>query len=340
MARQKLAIIPTGGTIMSVETPRGLAPGVRATELSGFVLEHAPSLFDNFAVTFIPFEQKDSTRIDSRDWIEIVRLTYRASQEGNKVLITHGTDTLAYTSSALSFALRKPSTNIVLTASMREPRHPRTDVSKNLSDAGRFLLEDTQGIHVVFHSKVMPASRITKVDSVRVNAFQTINHKNIAIIKGNDVVYRKQIVTSADVETGFFDTFDRRVYTLKITPELSPDIFDVLISKRYKGLVVEAFGSGNVPDNPTELISGGLAGKINEISPKTPVVITSQTVYGGVHLDYEAGSLIEIPPAINGRDMTPEAAHVKLMWCLGQGMNIEGIRAAFRTNYSGEITLT
>lgn len=164
MGREKLVIIPTGGTIMSAETSEGIKPGL---DLLKLLHRHAPYVLDNFNIRqTVPFPQKDSTLIDTKDWTKIAKTAYRASTEDNNVLILHGTDTISYTAAAISFAVIKPQTSIVIVGSMRIPEHPETDVSKNLRDAGIFLSENMPGVYMVFNGKVMVASRVIKIKSI------------------------------------------------------------------------------------------------------------------------------------------------------------------------------
>jgi len=336
---EKLRVIGTGGTIAATATEKGDKPTIGVTTL----LHKIPQIRERFDSDPIQLLQKDSTFINHKDWARIAREAYHASAQGNKVLITHGTDTLAYTSAALSFAIQNPQTSIVLTGSMRLPEEPETDALKNLTDSAIFLLEGAKGVYVVFNGKVMTASRITKVHSTDVNAFDTVDGKYVATVEENRVVYQNKLVES-NAQTNLADTFDNRVCTLKVTPSLPKDVFDAILDKGFKAINIAAFGTGNIPYTSSkgdpEKVLGGLLRKAIQTARRVPVVVTSQAAHGGVDLrKYEVGRKIEIPPMISGEDMSQEAAHVKLMWCLGQGMNLDEIRRSFERSYAGEITV-
>lgn len=339
MVKTKLAIIATGGTIAASSTVQGAKPTMGVIEL----MQQVPNFIERFDFTYNQLMQKDSTLIDHRDWIKIAREAHKESSQGKKVLILHGTDTLSYTSSALSFAIQNPQTSIALTGSMKMLENKETDVIKNLSDAAVFLSQNRKGVHVVFNGKVMTASRITKVSSVDINAFETVDNRYVATVEGNVVTYNQELFEIKG-NPALINRFDNRVCTLRVTPGLSKDIFDAILQKGFRAINVTAFGTGNIPytfDNKNpENVLGGLLRKAIQTARKVPVVITSQTIHGGVDLKkYEVGRKIEIPPLISGEDMTQESAHVKLMWCLGQGMSLDEVRMSFEKNYGGEITI-
>ena len=202
MEKPKLVVIGTGGTIAASATATGDKPTIGITTL----LHQIPYIRENFESDPVQLFQKDSTLIDHKDWARIAREAYRASSKGNKVLILHGTDTLAYTSSALSFAIQNPQTSIVLTGSMRMPEDPETDVKKNLLDAAIFLSEQTKGVFVVFNGKVMAASRITKVSSTDINA-----HERLSIV---DVEHGAQPLI--DDKTGSVLAVNGEIYNHKL----------------------------------------------------------------------------------------------------------------------------
>jgi L-asparaginase len=340
MERAKLTIIATGGTIAASSTAEGDKPTISV----GYLSSQVPALEKNFDIKRIPFSQKDSTLIDHKDWIRIARLAHKESSKGRNVLILHGTDTLAYTSSALSFAIQNPQTSIVLTGSMRKLRDPETDVIKNLSDSATFLSEQLKGVYVVFNGRAMTASRTTKVSSRDPNAFETVDNRYVATIIANDVFYDNKPAEST-APMWLVDKFDNRVHTIRVTPGLPKDIFTAIVDRGFRAVNIAAFGTGNVPytapKNDPNKVSGGLLRRAIQVAETIPVVVTSQATHGGTELrKYAVGRKIEIPPMISGEDMTQEAAHVKLMWCLGQRMNLEQTRRAFERSYAGEITVS
>lgn len=242
MEKPKLVVIGTGGTIAGSTTVEGAKPTIAVDKLA----QEAPILRERFDFTFNQLLQKDSSLIDHKDWVKIAREAYRASSQGNNVLILHGTDTLAYTSSALSFAIQNPQTSIVLTGSMKLLEDPETDVRKNLTDSAVFLLEQTKGVYVVFNGKVMTASRITKVHSTDINAFETIDNKCVATVEGNTVTYHYK-PSESNVPISFINKFDNRAYTLKVTPGLPKDIFNAILDKGFKAINIATFGTGIIP---------------------------------------------------------------------------------------------
>ncbi len=340
--KPRIKVISTGGTIASADFETGKRPAHGVTEL----LRRVPYISEHFAVekTQLFGKGKDSTLIGYSDWRKMVKEAFDPLMRGNPVLILHGTDTMAYTGAALPFMLQKPRAPVILTGSMRTPDEPDSDVVRNLEDSARFALVAAPGFYVVFNGKVMNSARVTKVHSSSLDAFDTVDSRYIAKIQNGKVIgYMKPKQIDAQAEVALNTSlYDKKVFTLKVTPGLPPSVLDMIRRAGFMGIVIEGFGLGGVPfvtgAYGTNVV-GGFLYKAMEVAADIPIVLTTQTVHGGVNLsEYEVGKKIENSRIISGEDMTSEAAAVKLMWCLGQEMTLNQITKAFKRSYVGEVT--
>ncbi len=325
----KLLVIGTGGTIASAKTERGYKAQLGIEEIlekSG-VKRHNGLIIDCWDLLNV-----DSTLIQPEDWIKIGNAVYESLPDYDGIVITHGTDTLAYTSSALSFILQNPNIPIVLTGSMLPITEPDSDAPGNLKTAIKFAMEGTPGIYVAFRNKIMLGTRVSKVHSLGLNAFQSINYPDIAYLKGDKIVFRHRIHPSSS-ELLFDPTLDPEVVYVRLTPGLSPDVF-LALEKPVNGIVLEGYGAGGIPYRGRDLLRA-----VSKVAARKPVVMTTQAIYGGVDLTrYEVGRKALEAGVIPAGDMTKEATLTKLMWALGHTKNVDEIREIMGRSVAMELS--
>ncbi len=325
----KLLVIGTGGTIASAKTERGYKAQLRIEE----ILEKAGIKRRNgLIIDCWDLLNVDSTLIQPEDWIKIGNAVYESLPDYDGIVITHGTDTLAYTSSALSFILQNPNIPIVLTGSMLPITEPDSDAPGNLKTAIKFAMEGTPGIYVAFRNKIMLGTRVSKVHSLGLNAFQSINYPDIAYLKGDKIVFRHRIHPSSS-ELLFDPTLDPEVVYVRLTPGLSPDVF-LALEKTVNGIVLEGYGAGGIPYRGRDLLRA-----VSKVAARKPVVMTTQAIYGGVDLTrYEVGRKALEAGVIPAGDMTKEATLTKLMWALGHTKNVDEIREIMGRSVAMELS--
>mgnify|MGYP000064702934 CR=1 FL=1 len=332
MGRTRVLIVGVGGTIASIATSEGIAPRLGAEMILRKALRGR--LPEGVEVEFLDLLRIDSSLMHPEDWIKIARVIYENYRSYDSFLILHGTDTMAYTAAALAFSLRGLNKPVVLTGSMRTLDEEGTDVPKNLWDSLVFSREAPKlglsGVYVVFHGKVILGVRASKVNSIDPDAFASVNYPYVAYVRDEEVsvqhIPRRQIEEALRLEVGF----ETSIAVIKVFPGVREDLIEALISAGVRGLVVESYGLGGLPE---ELIS-----KLSEISGRVPVLITSQPTYGGVNLKvYEVGRRLLDSNVIPACDMAKEAAVVKFMWVLSRESDIGKIREEMLRGYEDEV---
>lgn len=330
--KKKILLLTTGGTIASLPTEEGLSPGLDGTALAGML---AAGILDHYTVTVRDILHLDSSNIQPEEWQLIARNVFDARGEFDGIVITHGTDTMAYTASILSFMLRGISIPVVLTGSQLPINHPLTDGQENLRLAFAMAASGVGGVFVAFDRKVILGCRAVKTRTTGFDAFESVNWPYVAVVDGGGLTIRPNTLPPAEKEPCVLrDGISPKVFLLKLTPGVDPEIFDMLLKMHYRGVVVEAFGAGGL-----HFVRRDLVGRLQAAaSAGMTVVVCSQCLYERSDFTvYQAGRRALVPGVLQGYDMTTEAAVTKLMWVLGQTEDPEQIRRCFTASLAGEI---
>lgn len=304
---KKILLIATGGTIASKPTDSGLAPAISPKEL----LSYVPELADIAHVAEVQPFNLDSTNVRPMHWLEIARIIESRYSEFDGFVITHGTDTMAYTAAALSYLIQDSPKPVVLTGSQKSVYLRDTDARRNLADAFSFCAdENASGVHVVFDGKVILGTRAKKTRTRSFNAFSSVDFPEVAIMRDGRPFY----YLGCEKPQGpiFYRTLADDVFVLKLIPGMSSEIFDFL-DTRVSALVIESFGMGGLPEyGDWEERLGAF------LQMGKTVVFTTQVEREGSALDkYEVGARLKgLGRVLEARSMTLEAAVCKLMWLL------------------------
>jgi glutamyl-tRNA(Gln) amidotransferase subunit D len=260
------------------------------------------------------------------------------SNGADGVVIAHGTDTMHYTSAALSFMLKTP-VPIIITGAQRSSDRPSSDANINLIDSVIAAKSDIAEVCVCMHGSLNDeytylhkGTKVRKMHTSRRDTFRSINTQPIAKIQNKkikinpDYSYTKR----GDNEVELNNSIEKKVGFIKSFPGISPDYIEYHIDKGYKGIVIEGTGLGHVPNT---LIDSFKRAKNENI----PIVMTSQCLYGRVNMNvYSTGRKIIDAGVISALDMTPETTYVKLCWALGQSEKREEVNEIMQTNIAGE----
>ncbi|MGE0910787.1 type I asparaginase [Bacillus atrophaeus] len=327
---KKLLLLTTGGTIASVEGENGLAPAVKADELLSYVSQ----LDNDYTMETQSLMNLDSTNMQPEYWVKIAKAVEENYEAYDGFVITHGTDTMAYTSAALSYMLQHATKPIVITGSQIPITFKKTDAKKNITDAIRFACEGVGGVYVVFDGRVIQGTRAIKLRTKSYDAFESINYPYIAFINEDGIEYNKQMTPEREpfaVDTSLCTD----VCLLKLHPGLKPEMLDALKSM-YKGIVIESYGSGGIPFEERDLLT-----KINElIESGIVVVITTQCLEEGEDMNiYEVGRRVNQDLIIRSRNMNTEAIVPKLMWALGKSSDLVEVKKIMETPIADDVVL-
>jgi L-asparaginase len=334
---KKILLLTTGGTIASAESDNGLKPALSGEELIQCIPEAAEICELTSEPVIIRGASKgvDSTNIQPEDWAEIAKAGFAGQKNYDGIVITHGTDTMAYTSAMLSFMLRDLDKPVILTGSQKPMSDPFTDAKKNLLDAVRTTVEGYPGIYIVFGGRIIQGTKASKVHTTAIKAFDSINAPLSGKIKGKDVVMRHPLPAgTGGVKLDI--NISKDVFLLKITPGINPDIIDKIVSiEGHKGIVIEAFGLGGLPNEGRDLLK-----PIRNAIEKNVLVVAMTQCRKGItdFSDYEVGKKALDAGIIPVSNMTAEAAVTKLMWVLGHTSEPEEVKNMMQKDLCGELT--
>lgn len=310
-----------------------LAPSSYADDLLGEV----PVLGKIAAVDTRILFQLDSSDMQPEDWIELARTIHAELPRYDGVVIIHGTDTMAYTASALAFLLPDLDRPVILTGSQHPLARIRSDARQNLVDAFQLATMAIPEVGLAFASKLFRGCRATKLDAWGLEAFGSPNCPPLATLGLSIALGNAQLEPRA--RAVFDDRLEARVLAIRLFPGLDPRLLLDALAGGVRGLVLKAFGSGNVPTLGRSLIPVIERATALDV----PVVIVSQCLRAHVDLPrYQGGAAAMQAGAVGGGDMTNEAALTKLMVELGRardGERVATIRRAFETAPVGEMSV-
>lgn len=306
-----LSLLATGGTIACTPGPDGLEPTLRAADLLAYLGSALPCRVRPQDVFLL-----DSSNVQPEEWCALARAVREALDASDGAVITHGTDTMAYTAAALSFLLAGVQKPVILTGSQLPPGHPLSDARLNLLRAIAAAQAGVAGVYVCFGDRLISGVRCVKTHTTAMDAFSSVNAPLAGRFDVEGVRFDHPQPfpppPGADL-TGLRLAVDPRVFLLKLVPGTSPDVLDFVGRAGYRGLVIEAFGLGGL-----HYIRRNLVKALSSLARSgVRVLAVSQCLYEKADLGlYEVASgLAGIRP---GRDMTTEAAVCKLMWALAQ----------------------
>ena len=323
---KRILLIATGGTIASRPTAAGgLAPALTSAELLACV----PELAEVCHIDALQLYNLDSTNIGPDQWIGMVHAVRDHYDAYDGFVITHGTDTMAYTAAALAYMIQRSAKPVVLTGSQKSIYNRHTDARNNLYRAVLYACHPAAwGVQLVFDGKVILGTRARKIRTKSFNAFSSIDYPDTAEFRDLRLVpFLPMPAGYGPVQ--FQDRLDPAVFVLRLVPGMRADIIP-LLAGHCNALILESFGVGGLPGGD----DGPLFAAVRDwCAAGRLAVFTTQVPHEGSDLAvYEVGRAAKaLPGVLEAQDMTPEAAAVKLMWALGQAADRDEAARLFLT---------
>lgn len=334
--RKKIYIAHTGGTIGMRDAADGLRPegGTLAQELERAPIFARPEVPDYDIEEFEPL--LDSAEMLPADWLRIAKRVREKLDEYDGVVVLHGTDTMAYTASALAFMLENIRKPVVLTGSQVPLCRLRNDAWRNLLTSMLIAANcDIPEVCVFFDDELYRGCRVRKVDCDSFAAFQSPNYPVLAEAGVSIDVHWKNVrmTPQAEVAVELHETMDPYVASLWLFPGITEEIMRNFLREPLKGAVIQTYGLGNGPISQLGVMSA-----LKHASDRGVVLINcTQCLFGRVGSSGYATGLGQFG-MLPGYDMTPEAALTKLSYLFGRGHDAERVRELMVRDLRGELT--
>ncbi|MCB0317406.1 MAG: asparaginase [Bdellovibrionales bacterium] len=332
----ELFCIETGGTFSAAVGENGKTP---FHQLKSIIEKYIPSIQDLLKLRFPApgtsehfGELIDSTNVQPEDWIRLAKIIHKKINEDdtNGIVVTCGTDTMAYAASALSLILENPTKAIVLTGSQRTISEKKSDALINFVEASYAAQMLPAGVYIVFRHRIIKGINAVKVDSRSLDAFRSVGGADVGRI---DLKKKRFLVNMLALETQtskvradflMHDKFDNAIKVETIIPGYEPrQLEKVLSDSDIHGVIIQGFGLGGIPTKGKR----SLLRILKEYASKKPIVLATQVLNGGTNLDeYEVSVLAKQAGVLSANYLTLETASFALKLLLGQKLSLEELK--------------
>ncbi|MGB9764022.1 MAG: asparaginase [Candidatus Saccharicenans sp.] len=313
---KKILVLFCGGTIVMEEKGDGSLSVPDNKDSAIEMLRNVEPRLSTIADYDIEFIANiDSTDLTPEDWDRMLYKIKEKYQQYDGFVITHGTDTMAYTAAALNLAISGLGKPVILTGSQIPASKIETDARLNLVNAFRVATIDISGVFIVFDQRIILGSKATKSSESSLDAFQTVNGEDAGEISIDIKIkpwVKKRISEPHQIE--IIPGFEPDIFVYTITPGCDPSDLEFLLhNEKIKGIIIRAYGTGNIPYGFENFFKKAKTRKL-------PVVVTSQCLHGKTLMPlYDVGRKALELGAIEGHEQSLENLAVKLMWALRHG---------------------
>ncbi len=338
MKNKKIYVAYTGGTIGMKPSAHGFIP--ESGYLTKAIQKLSASLAEESHLDIVIHEYNDlidSSNIEPTDWVNMAQDIYHHYNDFDGFVILHGTDTMAYTASALSFMLDHLNKPVIITGSQLPFNELRSDGRDNIISS--LLLAANSSICEVclyFHDRLYRGNRAQKVDSSAFHAFDSPNFPALARL-GTEIHLNKDLLLPpSSQDLTITSLIPQEVAVITLFPGLSENILNTLLSHPIKGLILQTYGMGNAPNKNKPLLA-----TIESACQSDIIVMNiSQCFRGHVDMEgYETGQNLHQCGVISGYDMTIEAALTKLYFALSLDLKPQDTKKILQTNLKGELSI-
>lgn len=335
--KKRILIINTGGTISSVKTDHGYEPAEGYVQR---VLAQIPALKHPDMPDYVIKEYQpllDSSNMSMNDWNQIGSDIASEYHNFDGFVVLHGTDTMAYTASALSFMLENLSKPVLVTGSQIPLSEVRNDAIDNvITSLWLCAHQPINEVCIYFNQQLLRGNRTQKISAQRFNAFDSPNYSHLASI-GISIDLHHNLLMPAPAEPFALQTIHPHfIANIRLFPGFMTDVLDYLLQQPLHGLILETYGAGNAQNNDARFLT------LLEQASKRDVVIVNctQCQQGRVEMgQYATGHTLKNAGLISGHDMTLEAAHCKLLYLFSKNLPSTEVKILMEKNICGELTL-
>lgn len=334
--KKNILIINTGGTISSVQCEHGYEPKLGYVQSA---LANIPALKHKSMPNYTIKEYNpllDSSNMSVNDWNHIAHDIASVYEKFDGFVIFHGTDTMAYTASALSFMLEHVNKPVILTGSQIPLSEVRNDAVDNVVTSIWLAAHQTiPEVCIYFNRHLLRGNRAQKVSAQRFNAFDSPNFPHLASI-GIDVEIHQERLQPPPKNEFRLQRIERHfIANFRLFPGFATDVLENILQQPLRGLVLETYGAGNAQNNEPRFLT------LLESASKRGIVIVNctQCQHGKVEMShYATGYTLKQAGLISGHDMTPEAAHCKLLYLFSKYTDVTQVKSLMETNLCGELS--
>lgn len=333
--KKNILILNTGGTISSIKTERGYEP------VSGYVqsaLEQIPILKHDDMPEYVIKEYLpllDSSNMTVQEWNRIAQDIAHEYHQYDGFIVFHGTDTMAYTASALSFMLEHLAKPVIITGSQIPLSEVRNDAIDNVITSLWICAHlPLNEVCIYFNQHLLRGNRSQKISAQRFNAFDSPNYPHLASIGIDIELHQELLLKTPQVSFKLQTIAPHFIANFRLFPGFATDVLANILNQPLQGLILETYGAGNAQNNDPRFLY-----LLKEACARGVIIINcTQCQQGRVEMDqYATGHTLKQAGVVSGHDMTPEAAHCKLLYLLSKNLDIQQIKSLMETNLCGEL---
>ena len=334
--KKNILILNTGGTISSVKTNHGYTPAQGYVQTA---LSQIPALFHAEMPNFVIKEYQpllDSSNMTVSEWNRIAVDIADEYSNYDGFVVFHGTDTMAYTASALSFMLENLGKPVILTGSQIPLSEVRNDAVDNVvTSLWLCAHQPITEVCIYFNQRLLRGNRTQKVSAQRFNAFDSPNFPHLASV-GIDIELHHHLLLKAPAKPFHLQTIQPHfIANFRLFPGFATEVLAYILQKPLHGLVLETYGAGNAQNNDPRFLE-----LLTDACARGVVIVNcSQCQQGKVEMDqYATGYTLKQAGLVSGHDMTPEAAHCKLLYLFSKNIKPARVKGLMESDLCGELS--